>query len=177
MARPIVVLLVAVAASVVALPSEAQWKWRDKSGHVQYSDLPPPSGISDQDILARPSPTARRSTPTATATAAPQVAAASASGAAAAASTPRSTADAELEAKRKKAEADAAAKAKADQERVAALRADNCTRAKSQLTTLESGIRLAQTNPKTGEREFLDDKQRADEVRRTRDVIAENCRQ
>ena len=176
MARPIVVLLVAVAASVVALPSEAQWKWRDKSGHVQYSDLPPPSGTSDSDILARPSPTARRPAPTTTAAVAPQPGAASAPGAAAA-SAPRSAADAELEAKRKKAEADAAAKAKADQERVAALRADNCSRAKAQLTTLESGIRLAQTNPKTGEREFLDDKQRADEVRRTRDAISENCRQ
>ena len=176
MARPIVVLLVAVAASIVALPSEAQWKWRDKSGHVQYSDLPPPAGTSDQDILARPSPSARRSAPTTTAAAAPQIGAASAPGAAGA-SAPRSAADAELEAKRKKAEADAAAKAKADQERIAALRADNCSRAKAQLTTLESGIRLAQTNPKTGEREFLDDKQRADEVRRTRDVISENCRQ
>jgi len=176
MARPIVVLLVAVAAGVVASPSEAQWKWRDKSGHVQYSDLPPPAGTSDQDILARPNPTARRSGPTTTAAASPQGGASSAPGAAAA-SAPRSAADVELEAKRKKAEADATAKAKADQERIAALRADNCTRAKSQLTTLESGIRLAQTNPKTGEREFLDDKQRADEVRRTRDVISENCRQ
>ena len=101
MARPIVVLLVAVAASIVALPSEAQWKWRDKSGHVQYSDLPPPAGTSDQDILARPSATTRRSAPTTTA-AAPQIGAASAPGAAGA-SAPRSAADAELEAKRKKA--------------------------------------------------------------------------
>jgi hypothetical protein len=105
-------------------------------------------------------------------TAAPQLAAASA---AASAAGPRNTADAELEAKRKKAEADTAAKTKADQEKNAALRADNCTRAKAQMTTLDSGIRLAQTNPKTGEREFLDDKQRADEARRTREVIAESC--
>jgi len=176
MARPIVALLVALAASVVALPSEAQWKWRDKSGHVQYSDLPPPTGIAEQDILARPSANARRSAPTTT-PAMPQTGVASAVAAAPAASAaPRNPAEAELEAKRKKAEADAAAKAKADQERVAQLRADNCSRAKAQLTTLESGIRLAQTNPKTGEREFLDDKQRADEVRRTRDAIGENCR-
>ena len=180
MARPIVALLVALAASVVALPSEAQWKWRDKSGHVQYSDLPPPTGIAEQDILARPSANARRSAPT-TAPAVPQTGVASAVAAAApgapgASAAPRNPAEAELEAKRKKAEADAAAKAKADQERVALLRADNCSRAKAQLTTLESGIRLAQTNPKTGEREFLDDKQRADEVRRTEDVIATDCK-
>jgi hypothetical protein len=176
MARTIVALLVAVAAGLVALPSEAQWKWRDKSGHVQYSDLPPPPGTADQDILGRPSASARRTQPT-TAAAAPQVAAAASTpalGASAALAT--RGADAELEAKRKKAEADAAARAKADQDRVTALRADNCGRAKAQLATLESGIRLAQTNPKTGEREYLDDRQRSDEVRRTRDVIAENCK-
>ena len=171
MARLIVALLVVLAAGVVALPAEAQWKWRDKSGHVQYSDLPPPVGTADQDILARPSPTMRRAAPSMTAT--PQLAAASA---VASASAPRNTVDSELEAKRKKAEADAAAKTKADQDRNAALRAENCTRAKAQMTTLDSGIRLAQTNPKTGEREFLDDKQRADESRRTREVIAENCK-
>ncbi len=175
MARTIVALLVAVAAGLVALPSEAQWKWRDKSGHVQYSDLPPPAGTAEQDILGRPSAPVRRS-PSTTAAAAPQAAAASSPALAASTAIAARGADAELEAKRKKAEADAAAKAKADQDRVTALRADNCTRAKSQLATLESGIRLAQTNPKTGEREFLDDRQRADEVRRTRDVIADNCK-
>jgi hypothetical protein len=171
MARPIVALLVVLAAGAAALPAEAQWKWRDKSGHVQYSDLPPPTGTADQDILARPSPTMRRAAPSMIA--APQLAAASA---VASASAPRNMVDSELEAKRKKAEADAAAKTKADQDKNAALRAENCTRAKAQMTTLESGIRLAQTNPKTGEREFLDDKQRVDETRRTREVIAENCK-
>jgi len=169
MARPIVALLAVLAASVIAFPAEAQWKWRDKSGHVQYSDLPPPAGTPDQDILGRPSPSLRRAT-------SPSAAAPSSAPAAlAAASAAPSTADAELEAKRKKAEADAAAKAKADQEKVAAMRADNCSRAKAQLSTLESGIRLVQTNPKTGEREFLDDKQRADEVRRSREVISSDC--
>ena len=53
------------ASARVVLPAEAQWKWRDKGGHVQYSDLPPPAGTPDQDILARPSPrcTARRPRP------------------------------------------------------------------------------------------------------------------
>ena len=172
MARPIVALLAVLAASAIALPAEAQWKWRDKSGHVQYSDLPPPSGTPDQDILARPSAGMRRSSPPPAAAAA----ATSAPPAPAAASAVARTGDPELEAKRKKAEADAAAKAKADQDKMAAMRADNCGRAKAQLTTLESGIRLAHSNAKTGEREFLDDKQRADEVRRTREIIAADCK-
>ena len=74
-----------------------------------------------------------------------------------------------------KAEAEQAAKAKAEQDRVAAARAENCTRAKSQLATLESGIRLTRANAK-GEREFLDDKQRADETRHARDTIRSDCK-
>ena len=111
MARPLVALLALLAAALLAVPAEAQWKWRDKGGHVQYSDLPPPSGTPEQDILGRPSAAARRNVIT------PIAAAPAASGAASAVATaasgPRTTADPELEAKRKKAEADAAAKVKA----------------------------------------------------------------
>ena len=172
MARTTVALLAVLAAGLIALPAEAQWKWRDKSGHTQYSDLPPPAGTADADILARPSAGMRRAAVQNTAAAA---IAASAASAAAPASAPRA-AEPELEAKRKKAESEAAAKAKAEQDKLALARADNCSRARAQLTTLQSGIRLAQTNAKTGEREFIDDKQRADETRRTQEVIATDCK-
>ena len=43
------------------------------------------------------------------------------------------------------------------------------------MRTLDSGIRIARTNEK-GEREILDDSQREEEVRRTRDVISADCR-
>jgi hypothetical protein len=43
------------------------------------------------------------------------------------------------------------------------------------MSTLESGIRLSRTN-ESGEREILDDKQRADEMQRTRQIIASECR-
>jgi len=172
MARPFVALLAVLAASLIALPAAAQWKWKDKSGHVQYSDLPPPPGTAEGDILGRPSAPTRRSTPTSVA---PAAAPGSAPVVSANASAPRA-ADPDLEAKRKKAEAEVAAKNKAEQERVAAMKLDNCSRARAQMTTLQSGIRLATTNAKTGEREFMDDKQRADEQRRVQDVIAADCR-
>ncbi|MDE2567021.1 MAG: DUF4124 domain-containing protein, partial [Burkholderiales bacterium] len=41
---------------LVALPAQAQWKWRDKAGHITVSDLPPPRDVPDADILARPDP-------------------------------------------------------------------------------------------------------------------------
>jgi hypothetical protein len=156
------------ALALFALPAQAQWKWRDAAGHVQYSDLPPPLGTPDKDILARPAVQRR-----AAAAALP----ASAASAGAAASNPLAprTVDPELEAKLKKADADKAAKAKADAEHDAAARADNCTRAKSQMQTLESGVRLARTNDK-GEREILDDAQRDAEMKRTRGVMAADCK-
>lgn len=172
MARLLVIALACAAATLVAVPAEAQWKWRDKTGRVQYSDLPPPPGTSDGDILARPAAANRRSLAVA---AAPASAASAASGVAAASSAARGNADPELEARKKKADADQAARAKADEQKFLAAKADNCTRARAALTTLESGIRLARANAQ-GEREFIDDKQRAEETRRTREVIANDCR-
>lgn len=172
MVRPSIALLAALLATLLALPAEAQWKWKDKSGHVQYSDLPPPPGTPEQDILGKPGSQKSRVSVIQTAPAGSGVPAAAS--AASNALAPR-TVEPELEAKRKKADAEVAAKAKAEEAKIAADRADNCSRAKAQLTTLDSGIRLARANAK-GEREFLDDKQRADETKRVRDVVAADCR-
>ncbi len=173
MVRPLVALCLALAAALLALPAEAQWKWRDKGGRVQYSDLPPPAGTPDADILARPTAPAQRRTPLPVAAAsAPSAPVAAASGASPL--TPR-TVEPELEAKRKKAEQEQAAKAKAEQDRIVAAKADNCERARTQMRSLESGIRLARVNDK-GEREYLDDKQRAEESKRARDAISSDCK-
>jgi len=161
MARLSVVVLSALIGATLASPAMAQWKWRDKGGQVQYSDLPPPSGVAEQDILQRPSGGQRHMPPLPAASAASAI-------------TPR-TVDPELEAKRKKAEQDESAKKKAQDDKVAASRAESCQRAKSYLRTLDDGIRITRTKP-NGEREFLDDKQRAEEVQRTRGVIASDCK-
>ena len=172
MFRPLLALLAALAATLLALPAEAQWKWKDKSGRVQYSDLPPPLGTPEQDILGKPGSQKSRASVIQAAAAGSGVPATAS--AASTALSPR-TVEPELEAKRKKADAEVAAKAKAEDAKITAARADNCTRAKAQMATLDSGIRLARANAK-GEREFLDDKQRADETKRVRDTIAADCR-
>ena len=159
-----IVALAAFLGLTLALPASAQWKWRDKAGQTQYSDLPPPPGIPESDILQRPNanPTRRAAPPAAAspASAAPLVAA--------------RASDPELEAKRKKAEQDVADKKKAEDAKVAAAKAENCTRAKAHLRTMDSGMRVARTNEK-GEREILDDAQRAAEAKRSRDIIASDC--
>ena len=174
MRRTSVVVLSALLGLTLAVPAAAQWKWRDRAGVIQYSDLPPPAGTSEQDILQRP----LQAQPRRVSVVGPGAAASAASGASAA-STSKGV-DPELEARRKKAEQEQAAKQKAeaerDAERDAVARAESCARAKGYVRSLDDGTRLVRTNEK-GEREVLDDKQRADEVRRTRDVIAENCRQ
>jgi hypothetical protein len=177
MARLPFALFAALAAALLALPAEAQWKWKDKAGRVQYSDLPPPSGTAEADILGKPGAQRRAIAAPPTAAASAATTGALATAAAAAASNPLAprTADPELEAKRKRAEAEHAAKLKAEEDRIAAARADNCTRARSQLATLESGIRLVRANQK-GEREYVDDKQRAEETQRARDAIKSDCK-
>ena len=148
--------------------AHAQWKWRDKSGQVNASDRPPPLDIPEKDILARPAPEVRRSL----ADAAPSAASA-ASGAAPAMRAPAG--DPVLEARRRAAEQEQASKSKADEERLKTQRADNCRRARGHLAALEGGQRIARTNEK-GEREVLDDRGRADEMRQARTVIASDCR-
>jgi len=171
MHRWTVVVLAALLGTTLSLPAAAQWKWRDQSGRIQYSDTPPPQGVAEKDILLRPG-----SASLATRAA---VSVASAPGPASAASgivlpAPK-VVDAELEAKRKKTEQDAADQKKAEEAKLAATRAENCTRAKAQMRSIDSGVRLSRTNEK-GEREFLDDKARAQEANRAREVMTSECK-
>jgi hypothetical protein len=163
-------VLAASLALLLALPAAAQWRWRDANGRVTASDRPPPREIPDKDILQRPAAAARA------VNAAPPPASGAASGVVATASGAASApVDKDLQARKKAAEADQQAKSKAEEQRNAAIRADNCARARSHLATLDSGQRLARINDK-GEREVLDDEARAAEVRRAREVIASDCR-
>ena len=158
-------LLVTVLGLTFALPAVAQWKWRDKSGNTQYSDRPPPPGVTEQEILQRP----RQALPAAAPASAPNAAASGSPVVASRAAEP------ELEAKRKKAEQDEAQKKKAEESRQTAANAEACSRTQANLRTLDSGVRLTRTNGK-GETEYYDDATRAAESRRLRDIIATSCR-
>jgi hypothetical protein len=157
-------------------PALAQWKWKDKSGQVQYSDLPPPQTVSDADILQRPSGTAARKPPAfAPNSSQAAVAAMAASGALPAASGPTKAVEPELEAKRRKAAEDEAARRRAEEEKLRVARAENCQRAQAQLRALDQGMRMARVDDK-GEQIILDDKARAAESQRARDIIASDCK-
>jgi hypothetical protein len=156
-------LLAATVLALTASAAQAQWKWRDKTGQVNASDRPPPMEIPEKDILARPTPDAQRRAAPAPAASAP------------AAAPVKGALEREVDARKKQADQEQAAKARADEEKASQQRAENCRRARGHLAALESGQRIARTNDK-GEREILDDRGRADEMRQAREVITSDCK-
>ena len=156
----------------------AQWQWVEKDGRKIFSDRPPPAEIAEKDILRRPPGSARAPSSPVLITPGTEVVAGVKPPAAPAskASAPKlSGKDAELEAKKKKADDEEAAKKKAEEEKVAKTKADNCGRAKTNMATLQSGVRLAEVNAK-GEREVFDDSKRALETKRAQEVIDSSCK-
>lgn len=169
--RPLVfgfaIALVALAAQAQTAPLPPAWKWRDASGQVHISDLPPPLSVPAKDILERP-PLQRK-------VAAAAAAAASAASAALGSATASPRSDPELDARRKRAAEEQAAAQREQAQKDAALRSENCGRARAHLAALADGQRIVRPNAQ-GEREVLDDKGRAEEMQRARNVIASDCR-
>ncbi len=166
-------LVLALTSGTFAVSAFAQWQWVEKDGRKVFSDRSPPADVQDKDILKRPAGASRAAPATeVTVTAASKPASAPTLKA----SAPKlSGKDAELEANKKKAEDDEVAKKRVDEEKLAKTKADNCERAKSGLTTLQSGVRMASVNAK-GEREIYDDAKRQTESKRAQDIIDSNCK-
>ena len=164
--KPFVIALIGL---VLAASAQAQWKWKDAKGNVQYSDRPPPSGTPDKDILQRPASASRSIV---VVPADQPASAASAPAPKAAASAPTK---AEQDARQKQEQSREAAKQKEEERRAAEQRRENCARAQASLRDLQSGIRITRTNEQ-GERVFMDDAQRQAEVERARRLITSECR-
>ena len=146
----------------------AQWQWIDKDGRKVFSDRSPPAEIQKKDIVKQPggkrtSLPASSADPTSPAAAAVRAGALKLSGK-----------DAQLEARKKQADEEEAAKKKAEEEKLAHTKADNCERAHKGLATIQSGVRLSVINAK-GEREFMDDNDRAKESKRLQGIADTDC--
>ncbi len=160
---------------------QAQWKWRDATGRIQYSDRPPPQDVPATAILQRPAgiepsrnapvvviqplnkPASMRGTaaPAASASAVPPA--------------PRAAAaDPQTEARRKEAQAREDAERRQQEAQLAQQRSQNCLRAQENLRTLESGMRIARVNEQ-GEREILGDAQRTQAIADAQRVVASDC--
>ncbi|MEY4751474.1 MAG: hypothetical protein RIQ60_3688 [Pseudomonadota bacterium] len=171
-------LVLALTSACLCSVAQAQWKWRDAQGRVQYSDRAPPASVPDREVLQRPGGLSGPPAilPLAAPTASPPAATAAASGPAAtaasdAASRRRSPPDAE-ETRRLADEAQQRQRNEAAQHKA---RAENCQLARDQIKLIQDGVRLARINAQ-GEREILDDAGRGRELERARALQASDCR-
>jgi hypothetical protein len=169
-------VLLALASSACGL-AQAQWKWRDAHGQVQYSDRAPPANVPEKDVLQRP-PGQRGAVvllpmgapnPIAGAVPAASAVAAAASGSASSAAQRQRAGD---DAKKR---ADEAAQRKIAEEAQVRQRAENCQQARDQIRLIQDGVRMGRLNAQ-GEREVLDDTQRARELARAQAAQASECR-
>ena len=150
----------------------AQWQWMDKAGRKVYSDRAPPADIPQKNILKQPGIALPLAVPDAAASTA---AASTPSVAPVSQAVHKPGKDKELEEKKAEAEALEAAKQKTDDAKIAAARADNCSRAQRAKITFDSGKPLRQANAK-GELEFLDEAGRTAELRRIQSIIESDCK-
>lgn len=171
----------------------AQFIWLDNKGVRQYSDRPPPPSTPRKNILKVPADIAplavTRLPATASTDNAPAVPGAPATnatnatdasgksakinapGTTGAPSTPLTTAERNADyTKRKMDDAEKEKKA-AEATKLAADKQANCDRAQSYSRSLADGSRIASTD-KSGERSYLSDEQRAQELRNTQRTMA-----
>lgn len=174
--RPLLCLF-AVAGLLLAGPALAgTWQWRDASGRMVYSDLPPPPSVPASQILRAPSPATPAGQPTSSpAQAVGQPAAAARAPAAAPASAaPRSWAEKEQDFRKRTAAREEAERKQREESEQTARAARACQDARSALRTLESGMRVS-TIDTQGERQVIDEAERARRIDAAREEIARSC--
>jgi hypothetical protein len=162
------------------------YKWKDKSGKIQYSDSPPLSNIPYTTLsgkkAAQPAAPAQAPAP---ATAQPMPAPGSKAGKTPAnmpPGGPQAPADPEASKEKvpqelkDKAAQDAANKQQDEAKKTADAQAKDqaCKSARSRLAQFEQGGRIYKVNEK-GEREYFGDKEIAAELQKAKDDVAANC--
>ena len=154
-------IVIAIVFLLAAASAGAQmYRWVDKDGKVRYGDTPPP-GAKTSSIKAPQSGGA-----------APQAPAASSKDAKKGPLTP---AEQEQEYRKRQAEArKAAEKAESENQSKNDL-SEACARSKEYLGTLNSGQRVARTNP-SGERYYMDENQVAQEVAKAQQAVQKSCK-
>ena len=153
-------LPVLVLALVLPVAAHAQlYKWIDQDGKTRYGDTPPP-GVKATTM--RGVPAASQSAP------APAGADAKKKG-------PLTPAEQDKEFRKRQDEARKAGDKAAQESQVKAQRNEGCERTKEYLRTLESGQRIARTNP-SGERYYMSEEQVAQETAKARESAQQACK-
>ncbi|WP_034927692.1 DUF4124 domain-containing protein [Candidatus Accumulibacter vicinus] len=142
--------LLTAASVLLAFTAQAQiYQWQDENNRTVISDLPPSGKVRQQRKIEAETPAAN-------------------------APIGKTTADREMEfRKRQKDSREAAEKAEKEQ-RMNVQRKEDCEASRRALQVLESGERLALRDSK-GERYFIDDAQRAQEIAKAREAVQVLC--
>ena len=157
--------IIAMVMMLAPLTVHAQMlKCISKDGKVEYAAQCPP-GTREQQ-------TGIKSTPDAAAPAASD----KAGDKGADKSKPKSVTEQEADFKKRQVEQAEAAGKKEKEDAEAAQRKRACDEARNYLAGLESGARITRNDPKTGERVFLEDAARAQEVQRAQQSVQANCK-
>ena len=136
------------------------YKWVDKDGKVRYGDTPPP-GSKTSSVKAPQSGGA---------------ASAPASGASdAKKGGPLTAAEQEQEYRKRRQEAEKAGKKTEQEQQAKSEKSEGCERTREYLNTLQSGQRIARTNP-SGERYYMDENQVAQEVAKAQQAVQQACK-
>lgn len=144
----ILALLCTSTASLTVLAQTYQWK--DSQGRTIISDTPPPPSIRQSRTVATPEP-------------------------AAPASSGKTLSERDMEFRKRQQEGKERSEKENKEAAAAAERKENCERARRQLTVLESGQRMS-TIDANGERRFIEDAERQQEIERARRYVAETCK-
>lgn len=131
------------------------YQWKDANGRTVVSDTPPPGNVKPQKSAGGGA--SAGSTP------------------AASAATTKTTAEKDMDFKKRQLESKEKADKAAKEQAAAADNKENCERARTSLAALESGQRIAITDAK-GERSFMEDTQRQQELERARKSVTEFCK-
>ena len=167
-----------VLAGFASTPSEAQWAWKDGNGRVVYSDRPPPSDIKPAQITRQPSTQVLANPAPASGplddAGKPTDAKNSDAKNAAPSNAPKTIAEREMEFRKRQQERADSDKKAAEEQTKNATKTAECDRARGYMKSLEDGVRVTRTDA-AGNREFLNDEQRAAETDRTRKIIQSTC--
>ena len=148
--RGSLVLAVVIATCSAAF---AQYVWVDENGSKQFSDQPPPASVPKNKILKAPGRSVESVNPESTGE----------TDQTKNTKPPESVAEKEAAYKKRHEEMAAKEKKAADEAKNTAAKADNCKRMREYKQTLDSGVRIAQSDA-NGNRSYMTDDKRAQEM-------------
>jgi len=144
-------LALTVAALLAATAVSAQiYQWKDENGKTIISDKAPLGNVRQQKKIDSDAPAASTS---------PQ----------------KTAADKDLEFRKRQKEAQESSEKARKEQTTSTDKKENCDSARRHLQVLESGERISLRDDK-GERYFMEDKQREQEVTKTREMVQSSCK-